>query len=92
MKHKIIDNKDNVIKAINNCIVGFKSKRNREILKDHYVEGLTFEEVAEKHNMSVRQVKKISYDNEQLIINYLCKERSYRPFYSFLQPLNALIN
>lgn len=74
MIHKISGNRDSVIKAIDNSIVGFKSIRNREIMKDHFVDGLTFEEVAEKHNMSVRQVMKISYDNEPVVISYLNKE------------------
>ena len=67
MQHNINAKAEEVIKAINSSIVGFKSKRNREILKDHLVDGMTFEEVAEKHNMSVRQIKKITYDNEPII-------------------------
>lgn len=76
MTHRINGKKEEIVKAIEDCIVGFKSMRNRMILIDHYVDGLTFEEVAEKHSMSVRQVKKISYDNEPIIINYLSKESS----------------
>lgn len=74
MIHKIIGSREEITKAIDNSIVGFKSNRNREILKDHFVDGMTFEEVAEKHSMSVRQIKKISYDNEPIIISYLVKE------------------
>jgi DNA-directed RNA polymerase specialized sigma24 family protein len=76
MIHKICGSKEEIIRAIDNSIVGFKSIRNREILKDHFIDGLTFEEVAEKHDMSVRQVKKISYDNEPVIISQLAKESS----------------
>ena len=71
MKHKINDSAENVRNAIDNYIIGFKALRNREILKDHYIDGLTFEEIAEKHDMSVRQVKKITYDNEPVIIEHL---------------------
>lgn len=71
MKHKINGSADNVRNAIDNYIIGFRALRNREILKDHYVDGLTFEEIAEKHDMSVRQVKKIAYDNEPVIIEHL---------------------
>lgn len=71
MKHKINDSAENVRNAIDNYIIGFKALRNREILKDHYIDGLTFEEIAEKHDMSVRQVKKIAYDNEPVIIEHL---------------------
>ena len=74
MKHRISGDKDRIIKAIDKSIVGFRSKRNREILKDHYVDGLTFEEVAEKHKMSVRQVKKISYENETFILQKIHEE------------------
>ena len=52
-------------------IIGFKAYRNREILKDHYVSGMTFEDIAEKYDMSDRQIKKICYDNEPTIIKYL---------------------
>jgi DNA-directed RNA polymerase sigma subunit (sigma70/sigma32) len=71
VKHKINDSAENVRNAIDNYIIGFKALRNREILKDHYIDGLTFEEIAEKHDMSVRQVKKITYDNEPVIIEHL---------------------
>lgn len=71
MKHRINDSSDNIIRVIDNYIVGFKALRNRQILKDHYVDGLTFEEIAELHDMSVRQIKKITYDNEPIIIEHL---------------------
>ena len=74
MKHKIVDTQDNIIRVIDNCIIGFKAYRNREILKDHYVFGLTFEEIAEKYDMSVSQIKKITYDNESIIIENLRAE------------------
>ena len=66
-RHILSGNKNDIISNIDNYVVGFRSLRNREIMKDHFVDGLTFEEVAEKHKMSVRQVKKISYDNEAII-------------------------
>ena len=71
VKHRINGKRNNVIKTIDNCIVGFKSQRNREILKDHFADGLTFEEVAEKHSMSVRQVKQICYNNEPIINKHM---------------------
>lgn len=76
MTHRIQGNKEDIVNAIENCIVGFRSARNRMIMIDHYVEGMTFEEVAEKHDMSVRQVKKISYDNEPIVVSYLLKNRA----------------
>lgn len=37
------------------------NKRDREILVDRLFDGLTFERLAEKHNLSVQQVKTIVY-------------------------------
>jgi DNA-binding CsgD family transcriptional regulator len=37
------------------------NKRDREILVDRLLDGLTFERLAEKHNLSVQQVKTIVY-------------------------------
>ena len=71
VKHKLDGNKEDLLKAIDNCVIGYKSRRNREIIKDHYIEGMTFEEVAEKHKMSPWQVKKISYEWENIINRYL---------------------
>lgn len=70
-KHRINASSDNIIKAIDMYIVGYKAIRNKEILKDHFVLGMTFEEVAEKHDMSTRHIKKIIYDNESIIIDHL---------------------
>ena len=48
--------------AIDEWIVGTKSAhRDREILKDRLIEGMCFEPLAEKHDMSVAQVKRIVY-------------------------------
>lgn len=71
MKHKINDRPERIIWAIDTFIIGFKAYRNREILKDHYILGMTFEEVAEKYDMSDRQIKKICYDYEPTIIEHL---------------------
>ena len=71
MKYKINDSQENIEKTIDNYIVGYKAYRNRQILKDHFIYGMTFEEVAEKHDMSVRQVKDISYNGYSVISKYL---------------------
>lgn len=44
---------------INEWIIGTKAERNRAILKSRYIDGLTFEEIAEVFNMSDCQVKGI---------------------------------
>lgn len=54
-----IKNRETFIKAIDNYIIGYKSQRNRELLKDHFIEGMTFEEVAEKYELTSRQAKRI---------------------------------
>lgn len=70
-KHKIDDSAENITRAIDNYIVGFKAHRNRCILKSRLIEGMTFEELAEEYDMSVRQVKKIVYDLELVICQHL---------------------
>lgn len=47
------------------------SQRDREILLDRYVNGFTFERIAELHDMSPVQIKRIVYKNEMTIINHL---------------------
>ena len=46
-------------------------KRNRELLKMRYIDGLTFEELAEKFDLSVRQTKNIVYTNEKVIFSHI---------------------
>lgn len=41
----------------------------RDVLKARYIDGMTFEKLAEKHGMSVRQIKTIVYKaREKLFI------------------------
>jgi DNA-directed RNA polymerase specialized sigma24 family protein len=47
------------------------SSRDREILYSRYIDGLTFEAVAEAHDLSVRHVKTIVYKYEQIILSHL---------------------
>lgn len=47
------------------------SLRDREILLDRLVDGLTFEKLAEKHGMSDRQIKTIVYKAEQILFKHL---------------------
>lgn len=73
-KHRIIANADNLSRAIDNAVIGHKALRNREIMKMHYIDGLTFEEIAEELDLSDRHVKKICYDNEYAVISVLGAE------------------
>lgn len=44
-----------------------KHERNRLILKDKLLNGLTFDEIANKYDLSDRQVKTIVYKGEDII-------------------------
>lgn len=70
-KHTINASNENLNMIIDNHINGFKAYRNRHILKRRLCDGLTFEELAEEFDMSVRQVKKIVYDLEVVISEHL---------------------
>lgn len=56
---------------INEWIIGTKAERNRAILKSRYIDGLTFEEIAEVFNMSDCQVKGIIYRGEEMIEKHI---------------------
>lgn len=48
----------------------FNSK-HREILRDRLFDGLTFERLAEKHDISVRQTKNIVYKCMERIVSHI---------------------
>lgn len=43
------------------------SARDRKILRDRLVHGMTYEQLAEAHDLSVRQVKRIVYRGQDII-------------------------
>jgi len=43
------------------------SERDRKILFRRFIDGITFEKLAEEQEMSVRQIKNIVYKNEKII-------------------------
>ena len=58
--------------AIDEWIVGTKNAhRDREILKDRLIEGMCFEPLAEKHDMSVVQIKRIVYKSQEKLFRHL---------------------
>lgn len=57
--------------VVNEYVVGFKATRNRKLLILRWCDGLTYEELAEKMDMSVSQVKKITYDYEKVLCKHL---------------------
>ena len=48
-----------------------RNERDRAILKDRLIDGMTYEQIAEKHDMSVRQIKNIIYKSTDKILKYL---------------------
>ena len=47
------------------------SKRDREILKLRFIDGLTYEQISEQIDMSVRQVKNIIYREQDKIFKHM---------------------
>ena len=56
---------------IDEYVRGFKADRNKSMLKDKLITGMTYEEVAEEYDMSVRQVKYIISNTLQMIVTHL---------------------
>ena len=47
------------------------SQRDRELLKSRYIDGLTYEQISEKHDLSVSQTKTIIYKQSPRIFKHL---------------------
>lgn len=47
------------------------SDRDRQMLKSRLVDGLTFEQLAERYDLSVRQTKRIIYKEQEIIFKHL---------------------
>lgn len=47
------------------------SDRDRGILKSRFIDGLTYEKIAEKYDLSVRQTKRLIYNKQDLIFKHL---------------------
>ena len=60
-----------LIALIDEWIVGKNGERNRAILKRRLIDGLTYEQIAEEFDLSVRQTKTIIYKEEQRIIKHI---------------------
>lgn len=48
-----------------------KAARNRDILKEHLIDGVSFETLAEKHGMSVRGLQDAYYKSLNQLLKYL---------------------
>lgn len=60
-----------LIALIDEWIVGRNGERNRAILKRRLIDGLTYEQIAEEFDLSVRQTKTIIYKEMQKLIKHL---------------------
>lgn len=47
------------------------NRRDRELLCDRLIDGLTFEQLAEKHDMSDRHVRRIIYKLQEQLFKHL---------------------
>ncbi len=56
---------------IDEWIVGKNAIRDRAIMKDRLIDGLTYERLAEKYDMSVRQIRNIVKANEPKILRHM---------------------
>lgn len=67
-KHQLKDvTRTQLNHIIDEYIIGFKAERNRSIMKDRLCAGYTFEELAERYDMSVNQIKNIVYREMEII-------------------------
>lgn len=55
-------------KAISDWI---HNKRNREILHDRLIDGMIFDELSAKYNLSVQQIKTIVYKGKETIFTHI---------------------
>ena len=49
----------------------FSSKRDRDLISDRLLEGLTYEQLAEKYYLSVRQVKTIVHKCKEIVYSHV---------------------
>ena len=72
MKHTI-DGKSasELIALFDEHIVGNKAYRNREIMKSRFIDGLTYEELAEKYDLSTTMIKNIVYHSVDALADFI---------------------
>lgn len=62
---------ERIAAVIDSFIVGRYAARNRKILKSRFIDGLTYEQLAEMYDLSVSHIKNIVYKNEYTIYDNL---------------------
>lgn len=60
-----------IIAAMEQWIIGRRSERDRAIFYDHLFRGITYEEIAEKFDMSPRQIQNIIRACERKVFPHL---------------------
>lgn len=56
---------------IDEWIIGKNAERDRIILKERLIDGICYEPLAERHEMSVSQVKRIIYKRQNQLFKHL---------------------
>lgn len=64
-------NKDAIIAVMEQWIMGRNSERNRAIFYDHLFRGLTYEQIAEIHDMSSRQIQNVIRACERAVFPHI---------------------
>lgn len=59
---------------IDEWTVGRNAERDRSIMKDRLINGLTYERLAEKYDMSVRQISNIVYKRQDILFRHMPSE------------------
>ena len=49
------------------------NQKHRDLLKSRFIDGLTYEQLAEKYVLSVRQIKTLIYKKQEIIFRHLNK-------------------
>lgn len=60
-----------LIRLINQWIIGRNAERNRKIIKRRLIDGICFEPLAEEFGLSVRYIKTVVYKCEDKIFSHL---------------------
>lgn len=47
------------------------SERDRQILKSRFIDGLTYEKIAEKYDLSLRYTKTVIYKQQEVVFKHL---------------------
>ena len=60
--------RDEIVYLINQFVF---SRRDREMISDRLLDGMTYEQLAEKYYMSVRQIKNIVHKSKEIVFSHV---------------------